>query len=342
VLSASTNDDKIAWYENRGGQFALATNNTAPANLAEGQMDDLLKIVMRHRGRSGDSDEELTRLRLRFQTTGGTPLTTAELQALLQSLRVYRDDGSGSFEVGSDTLAVNRASGSLTLSNGELNLAFSDGNANAQVTLGTPVIYFVVAELQINAAGQSPNKFRVSHIVEGANRSAAEDRAADLPLSLEYSQNVNSTLVTVTSTIANVVIVKQVSPAGPIEPGQPLTYTLTYINVGGSLAQNVVITDIVPLTVTDVISSRSGAVITPVAGSQFVWRVQNLAPNEGGIITLAGQINPGLTSGGQFTNTAIIKASNDTTPANNRSSVGITVVVPVDEDGKVYLPVVIK
>ena len=31
VLSASVVDDKIAWYENRGGQFALATTDTAPA-----------------------------------------------------------------------------------------------------------------------------------------------------------------------------------------------------------------------------------------------------------------------------------------------------------------------
>lgn len=36
VLSASVSDDMIAWYANKGGQFALTTTATSPGSLADG------------------------------------------------------------------------------------------------------------------------------------------------------------------------------------------------------------------------------------------------------------------------------------------------------------------
>ena len=43
VLSASYIDDRIAWYENRGGQFALTTTDTAPSAIEQDAIDDVLK-----------------------------------------------------------------------------------------------------------------------------------------------------------------------------------------------------------------------------------------------------------------------------------------------------------
>jgi hypothetical protein len=106
VLSASLYDDKIAWYENRGGQFALATTATAPAALLQGDSSDLLGIVATHRGRAADGDAELAWLELLFEETPGDPLSSVEAGALIDTLAVYRDTGSGLFEAGSDTLVV--------------------------------------------------------------------------------------------------------------------------------------------------------------------------------------------------------------------------------------------
>ena len=86
VLSASAGDDKIAWYENRGGQFALATTDTAPVALLQGDSSDLLEIVMTHRGRAADSHEELATLELLFEEAAGDPLTSAEANALIERL----------------------------------------------------------------------------------------------------------------------------------------------------------------------------------------------------------------------------------------------------------------
>jgi len=62
-------DAKIAWYENRGGQFALATADTAPVLVLEGDSSDLLETVMTHRGRAADGDAELATLQLLFEET---------------------------------------------------------------------------------------------------------------------------------------------------------------------------------------------------------------------------------------------------------------------------------
>ena len=69
---------------------------------------DLLEIVMTHRGRTGDSDEELATLELLFEEAPGDPLSSAEANALIDTLAVYRDTGSGLFETGSDTLVAQR------------------------------------------------------------------------------------------------------------------------------------------------------------------------------------------------------------------------------------------
>jgi hypothetical protein len=67
VLGAAEFRDAIAWRENRGGQFALATGDTAPTSMNAGTMDDILEIEVTHRSRAGDGDLELVTLELRFQ-----------------------------------------------------------------------------------------------------------------------------------------------------------------------------------------------------------------------------------------------------------------------------------
>jgi FG-GAP repeat protein len=54
VLGAATQNPllDIAWWSNRGGQFALPTADTAPPSIANGQIADVLRIDARHRGRA--------------------------------------------------------------------------------------------------------------------------------------------------------------------------------------------------------------------------------------------------------------------------------------------------
>jgi hypothetical protein len=199
IFSASRLDDQIAWYENRGGQFALATTDTAPAALLQEGSSDLLEIVMTHRGRAGDSDEELATLELLFEETAGDPLTTSEANALIDTLAVYRDTGSGVFEAGSDTLVA--SVDTLSLTAGKQTLTLPDGDAGAQVVFGTPGIFFAVVTLTSNANSQTPHWFRVTHLTESTG--TAEDRAADIPLVLEYASDLSSRIVLAASLVSD-------------------------------------------------------------------------------------------------------------------------------------------
>ena len=198
VLSASAEDDKIAWCENLGGQFALATTDTAPATIAAGQQDDLLRIVATHRGRAGDTSVELAALELLFEESAGHPLTSIQANNLVENLYVYRDNGSGNFEPGADT-PVTMVS-TLSLVAGRQTVVFADADPNVRVAFGTPVAYFVVVHLTSNAHNYTPHQFRVTHLTDPSDgsesASTAEDWLHDLPLLPEYAANVSSRIVT--------------------------------------------------------------------------------------------------------------------------------------------------
>ncbi len=119
---------------------------------------------------------------------------------------------------------------------------------------------------------------------------------------------------------ADVGILKSVTPA-LAAPGKQITYTLAFSNSGSAAATGIVITDIVPVTLTGVSFSSVGVVVTATGGVNYTWQVQDLPTGSGGSITLVGIVSP--TSSGVFslTNQAIITAANDADASNNISTV---------------------
>ncbi|MCP4544398.1 MAG: DUF11 domain-containing protein, partial [Chloroflexi bacterium] len=115
------------------------------------------------------------------------------------------------------------------------------------------------------------------------------------------------------------------------QAGESITYTLSFGNSGGSTASGVVITDIVPITVTNTSVVSNGVTITQtnVGAITYTWQVQDLAPNEGGVITISGQIDANISLVTTFTNTAqITTTTTDGDTSNNDASAGLLVVVP--------------
>jgi uncharacterized repeat protein (TIGR01451 family) len=128
--------------------------------------------------------------------------------------------------------------------------------------------------------------------------------------------------------IADVAISKVVTPSSGLA-GSAITYTLAFSNAGPGIAAGVLITDSLPASVTISSVSSSGATITQTSGApDFAWQVSNLAPNAGGVITLAGTISASAIAGSVLTNTASITASNDSNAGNNVASAAITVTAP--------------
>ena len=99
------------------------------------------------------------------------------------------------------------------------------------------------------------------------------------------------------------------------------------------------ITDIVPLSVTVQSVISSGVVIIDAGVSPgYVWQVQDLAPGEGGVITITGVLSSTGLPAGVFTNTAAIASTAvDTDIGNNTDGAAITV-----SGTKVYLPLVLR
>jgi FG-GAP-like repeat len=188
AVSASTGDDTIAWYENRGGQFSLATTNVAQGLVASSELHDLLSITVNHEGRAGDTAVELASLGLRLTDGSGTALTEEQAESLFAELRLYLDNGSsvGAFDPSDILVASTTDFSSMTLlGDGVLRWILPDDNAALRVVLGTPRTYFLTAALTSNIESQAPGSFVLTHRTESS--SEGEDADHDIPLTLEYT-----------------------------------------------------------------------------------------------------------------------------------------------------------
>lgn len=188
TVGGSGTASRLVIYLNHGGQFALTTLDTSPGLAPNGSHAPLLQVVASHRGRAGDHDIAIERWTLRFEQAPGDPLTSAEANALVETLSVYLDDGDGVYEPAHDIVVQSVAS--LALVAGVQTVDFPAGDPATEVTQGSPRTYFVAVQLTANAATQAPNQFMVTNVTEtGASAVDAETR---IPLDAEYAADVTS------------------------------------------------------------------------------------------------------------------------------------------------------
>ncbi|MCA9933450.1 MAG: VCBS repeat-containing protein [Anaerolineales bacterium] len=216
MATAAGAEDVVVWWQNCGGQTGLTTTDTSPATLTTGDVDDLLRIVVTHNGRSGDHDLELSTISLLLSATDGTPLTDDIANALIENLFVYRDDGSGNFEPDNDILITNVPT--LTLSEGHQTVFFVDGDIQVQVPYGTPVTYFIVVELTTIANLLQPGTFVLTHLVDTTTEpsSTVEDRDYDIPLSVACTPNISATITVPPKEYTSYLPVISTSPPFPL------------------------------------------------------------------------------------------------------------------------------
>lgn len=114
----------------------------------------------------------------------------------------------------------------------------------------------------------------------------------------------------------DLVIKKSISSNGQIQPGQRITYTLTYTNEKvdnkGIIATGVVITETLPPQFIPLSVSSSGALLTPANSLSSAWQVADLGPGEGGRIVIAGLISPLLAEEISLINRAGITTADQT------------------------------
>ena len=126
---------------------------------------------------------------------------------------------------------------------------------------------------------------------------------------------------------ADLAISKARTPAR-VTAGDTVTFTLTYSNTGPNNATGVVITDVIPVSITNSIVISSGPTLQQVpAVPDFAWAVQGaLAPNATGVITVVGTLAGSLTAPETITNSAQIAAGLlDMVPGNNAGAAALDV-----------------
>lgn len=106
-------------------------------------------------------------------------------------------------------------------------------------------------------------------------------------------------------------------------PGQTITYTLFYTNVGDIPVNYAVITDALPAEV--LVYDYTDSIILPLPGNVLMWELFDLAPGDSGALTITAIVSPTFT--GLLTNTAAITSNAfERDPANNVTPPVITVV----------------
>ncbi|MCX7049041.1 MAG: FG-GAP-like repeat-containing protein [Candidatus Sumerlaeota bacterium] len=245
----------ISWWPNQGGQFTLKANPSGFQNIAPGDTEPVLRIDAINNGQLGDSSLGLEQLTLRFNKSAGTPISQPELAALVESIAIYRDNGSGQFEMSNDVLILTTDTSSL-LATGQLAIPLDYMDPRCQVPSHSTQSFFVVAKLMAGASAQTVNSFWIGH--DPANSgSAARDTNSSLLLSLEYSayseslvQAVDpaiqfqssvrsasegssaSLFVSMNTTLASTVTVDFSTGGGTAVPGldyQPIAGTVTFL-----------------------------------------------------------------------------------------------------------------
>lgn len=320
VMATAERDDFVSYWDNRGGQFALATADTSGNTLGNSVTKSLLTITATHNGKAGEQDLELTTLEILFEETPGVPLTTSEANSIIDNLFVYRDGGNGTFDMGSDTLVTTL--GSLSLTDGVQSVPFADGDANVAVSQGSPVAFFVVVETTSNYDTQPLATLIVTHLTEAS--STAEDEEHDIPLVLEFAPNTATGVIPVNALTprADLVLTKTDNP-DPVSAGGTLVYTLRVDNNGPDDAQDVVVTDNLPMGVTFV--STSGCAEDPVAVPTCT--LGTVANNSFKSYTITVTVNSNTF--GNITNTASVTSSTaEDNPGDETDSATTTSLAP--------------
>ncbi len=153
--------NEVSAWEQTGGQVTFQVTDTSPAIpsfIPNSTEDDVLRVVLTHNGQSGEATAEWAQVTFTFYRADcTTPLTTAEVNAIVDRLRVRHDNGNGAFQpngndvmIGDDTALTLDASGQYTMT-------FRDGDVLTQVAPGNSVTYWVSLVITANADVQNPN-----------------------------------------------------------------------------------------------------------------------------------------------------------------------------------------
>ncbi len=189
-------DDRIAWYENQGGQFRVAGAAIAADPLGNDAVQGVLRAVVSHRGRSGDGQMELAAVAVRLEESAGDPLSAFQAAALIDELQVFGDDGDGLFEPGTDPLLADASVAGIDGA-GVVWVDLADLLLEAAIPAVSQRSYFVALDLANPYLVFAPATLRVTLLTDGDAVCEADDRDHQIPLDLQWTADVSTATLAV-------------------------------------------------------------------------------------------------------------------------------------------------
>ncbi len=196
----------------------------------------------------------------------------------------------------------------------------------------TRTLQFVVRVTETLSALPFDNPVITNTVEVGDDGTAGQDRVLT-----NNKQTIQTQLQVVT-----LQVVKSNQPEGVVEPGDLITYTLTYSNTSDYTATGVVIEDPIPPNTTYVDNSATGPVDTSQLPTKLRWNIGTLNPYTGGSVQFTVRVNTN-TEGidGDFENRATI-SGNETPPNPSNAVVNTLRTTETLEISKSAFPAVVK
>ncbi len=192
-LISGDQGDKLLVWQNTGGQATYQLTDLAPSVILETDSAALLKATVTHNGLASDNYLELRKWHLGFSDDAGDPLSSSEANALIDELRLYRDDGDGGWD-GDDTEVFTL--GTLSLTSGKQEISFTDGDTGVRIPKAGSATFFVVVTATGDGYSADPSGFKLGF--EPMKDSLNEDRQVDAVVRLEESGELTTGLVEIT------------------------------------------------------------------------------------------------------------------------------------------------
>ena len=163
LIGISRDDGVVAWFENRGGNYAVGVEQNNSDVNASGQFAELARILVAHRGRPGDANIELHSLEFTFWNGDGSQLNDESFQRWVESVAIYRDTQDGRFDPGQDQLLVHLTAPALN-SNQRLVAPMPAESGQTQIAPGQTHLLFLVVEMT-DACVTSADELSVSMVL---------------------------------------------------------------------------------------------------------------------------------------------------------------------------------
>ena len=149
----------LSAFENLGGQYGFTGADVSTGAAYDGEVVPVLAVSVQVNGRPGDSVGRVATLDIKLESGSHVALSSAQANALFDELRVYRDDGDGTFKESQDILVA--TVGTLSLTGGVQTVTLPANDPNVRVA--APATFFVAPLMAPNASVQAVSSFFAIH-----------------------------------------------------------------------------------------------------------------------------------------------------------------------------------